>query len=208
MTMGRAEHLYQELFDRGVRKGAELFDLHVAASILALAGTEAESEGVPIIERIGLDASELAELCAMMFPDGIAAPAMPLMVDQQEQALRDILWMNSANASVFELLLSRMIARRSLRPNHLWQDLGLATRGELSMLMERHFPRLAQRNSTDMKWKKFFYRMMCSSEGFRLCAAPVCTECDDFDDCFGSEDGEALLARIANGRSMAGEARL
>jgi nitrogen fixation protein NifQ len=51
-----------------------------------------------------------------------------------------------------------------------------------------------------MKWKKFFYRMMCSSEQFRLCAAPVCSECDDFDACFGSEDGEALLARVANGR--------
>lgn len=53
-----------------------------------------------------------------------------------------------------------------------------------------------------MKWKKFFYRMMCSSEQFRLCAAPVCTECDDFDNCFGSEDGEALLARVANRRPL------
>lgn len=208
MSMRQAEHLYQTLFDRGMRIGADLFDLHVAASILALAAGEAEREGVPLVERIGLEAPELAELCTMMFPGGIAAAAAPLKLEQQEQALRDILWMNSANASVFELLLSRLIARRSLRPNHLWQDLGLANRGELSMLMERHFPRLAQRNSTDMKWKKFFYRMMCSSEGFRLCAAPVCTECDDFDDCFGSEDGEALLAGIANGRAMSGEVRL
>jgi len=59
------------------------------------------------------------------------------------------------------------------------------------------------KNSADMKWKKFFYRMMCTSEGFRLCSAPVCSECDDFDACFGAEDGEALLARLANGKTAA-----
>lgn len=206
--MGRAEHLYRELFDRGTAKGADLFDLHVAASIVALAAREAEDEGAALSERTGLRPGELEELCALHFPGAALACSAAPIVDQQEQALRDILWMNSAHASEFELLLSRMIARRSLRPNHLWQDLGLANRGELSMLMERHFPRLAQRNSADMKWKKFFYRMMCTSEGFRLCAAPVCTECDDFDNCFGSEDGEALLARIANGRNEPMETRL
>ncbi|MCB2059871.1 MAG: nitrogen fixation protein NifQ [Novosphingobium sp.] len=206
--MARAEHLYRELFDRGTAKGADLFDLHVAASIVALAAGETERDGVSLAERIGLRPSEIDELSALFFPGAVLNCSASPSVDQQEQALRDILWMNSAHASVFELLLSRMIARRSLRPNHLWQDLGLANRGELSMLMERHFPRLARRNSADMKWKKFFYRMMCSSEGFRLCAAPVCTECDDFEDCFGSEDGEALLARIANGRNGSMEAQI
>jgi nitrogen fixation protein NifQ len=46
-----------------------------------------------------------------------------------------------------------------------------------------------------MKWKKFLYRMICRDEGFRLCSAPSCSECDDFAVCFGEESGESLLAR-------------
>jgi nitrogen fixation protein NifQ len=46
-----------------------------------------------------------------------------------------------------------------------------------------------------MKWKKFFFRMICKDEGFRLCSAPSCAECDDFSLCFGDESGESLLAR-------------
>jgi nitrogen fixation protein NifQ len=61
--------------------------------------------------------------------------------------------------------------------------------------MNRHFAPLARRNRQDMKWKKFFYRMTCSEEGFSLCAAPVCSECCDFQTCFGDESGPSLLAR-------------
>jgi nitrogen fixation protein NifQ len=71
----------------------------------------------------------------------------------------------------------------------------LRNRRELSWLMERHFPVLSQRNTRDMKWKKFLYRVICRDEGFAICTAPSCSECDDFDKCFGAEDGESLLAR-------------
>lgn len=207
--MGRADEFYRFLFEHGVAADeAAGFDLHVVSCILALAASEADAEGVPLSDRTGLDAAGLTQLCALFFPDlALSTERPPAGLDQHEQTLRDILWMNSAEASLLELLLSRMIARRCQRPNHLWQDLGLASRGELSRLMQRHFPRLAERNSNDMKWKKYFYRMMCSSEGFRLCAAPVCNECDDFEDCFGGEDGESLLARMANGRDVSMEAR-
>ncbi|TIX51637.1 nitrogen fixation protein NifQ [Alteraurantiacibacter aquimixticola] len=195
--MEAAQRHYSDLVRRGRKRGADAFDLHVAAAIAAMVLAEAETEQVPLPERIGLDSGEIAKLNAMMFPGGLPASSTSLTPDPQEKALRDILWMYSSEASAFEMLLSRMIARRCLRPNHLWQDLGLADRGELSQLMERHFARLARRNSEDMKWKKFFYRMMCSAKEFSLCAAPVCTECDDYDDCFGSEEGPALLARNA-----------
>ena len=61
--------------------------------------------------------------------------------------------------------------------------------------MVRHFPALALRNSQDMKWKKFFYRMICRDEGFSMCTAPCCSECSDFALCFGDESGESLFAR-------------
>lgn len=199
--------LYDELILAGASRAVDKFDLHVVCSIIATASMESGLEGRLLSECIGLDQGELTELYSEFLPGAGIPSSGTVAIDQQEQALRDILWMNSAEASVFEQLLSRMIARRSLRPNHLWQDLGLANRDELNRLMKRHFPRLEQRNSQNMKWKKFFYRMMCTSEEFRLCAAPVCSECDDFDDCFGSEDGESLLAQMANGRLSMKEVR-
>jgi nitrogen fixation protein NifQ len=197
--------LYETLMAAATMAGAALFDAHVVASILSLAQVEAARDGGEVGDLCGLSAGDLDEVSRQVF-GGMAlyglggrrgAPG------PQERDLGDILAMNAGKASRFELLLARMVARRALCPNHLWQDLGLRQRGELTELMRCHFPRLAQRNAQDMKWKKFFYRMMCSAEGFSLCAAPVCTECDDFDDCFGAEEGDALLARMANGKPLA-----
>ncbi|HZU65316.1 MAG TPA: nitrogen fixation protein NifQ [Novosphingobium sp.] len=199
--MAQGPALYAALVAAGQAAGADPFDCHVAAAILAMAAGEeagAPAEGC----GSGLDAGERAELSALLFGGAALAGPDPCAMPQQEQTLRDILWMNAGSGSRLQRLLARMIARRALRPNHLWQDLGLAHRGELSALMQRHFPRLAARNAADMKWKKFFYRMMCNDAGFALCAAPVCSECDDFDACFGGEEGEALLARLANGRGL------
>ncbi len=64
--------------------------------------------------------------------------------------------------------------------------------------MQAHVQPLAGRNAGDMKWKKFLYRMVCSSEDFALCTAPVCSDCSDFEVCFGYEEVESRLARIRN----------
>jgi nitrogen fixation protein NifQ len=60
--------------------------------------------------------------------------------------------------------------------------------------MSRHFEWLAERNTRDMKWKKFLYRTVCRDGSFPVCTAPCCSECCDFDACFGEEGGESLLA--------------
>ncbi len=62
-------------------------------------------------------------------------------------------------------------------------------------MLKRHFAPLAERNTRGMRWKRFFYRMLCEDEGFVMCTTPVCTDCSDFDNCFGVEDGESRLAR-------------
>ena len=116
-------------------------------------------------------------------------------VNEDEKCLRELLWRFRTVSSPINSLLTFLVARRATRPNHLWQDLGLANRGELSRLMLRHFAALARRNDQDMKWKKFFYRMICRDDGFNMCVAPCCSECGDFNACFGSESGESLLAR-------------
>lgn len=196
-----AERIYTGLCWHGTAAGTDLFDMHVTACLLAIAMREAERESLPLSDSIGLSGRELRALFVMMFPDALflldGSDAGEPAIAEEESTLRDILWMHSADASPFERLLCAMIARRSLRPNHLWQDLGLGNRSELSKLMRRHFPRLAERNHRDMKWKKFFYRMMCSSTGYSLCLSPVCSECDDYQNCFGPEDGASLLSTLS-----------
>jgi nitrogen fixation protein NifQ len=116
-------------------------------------------------------------------------------VHDDERCVRELLVRFAAPRTALRMHLAALMARRAMRPNHLWQDLGLRNRAELGALMRKHFETLAKRNVNDMKWKKFLYRMICRDEGFRLCTAPSCAECGDFAVCFGDESGESLLAR-------------
>jgi len=194
-----AAGIYQWLLD-----GRSTFEVHVICSITALAMCEARANGHAVTAGLGLAGPELKTLADQFFPH--ASPLIhemggdsPLAVPEDEACLRDLLARYSSSGSALQQQLSLLIARRAMRPNHLWQDLGLRNRGELSQLLRTHFAPLANRNTRDMKWKKFFYRMICRDEGYRLCTAPSCAECDDFQVCFGDESGESLMARTRLG---------
>ncbi|WP_075215097.1 nitrogen fixation protein NifQ [Mongoliimonas terrestris] len=116
--------------------------------------------------------------------------------DEEEAQVRLLLHRHRAADTDDLTRLARVVARRAMEPNHLWQDLGLASRADLKALLEFAFPDLAARNTTAMRWKKFFYRQLCEAEGFVLCSAPSCGVCRDFADCFGPEDGETMLATL------------
>lgn len=81
-----------------------------------------------------------------------------------------------------------LVALACLGDNHLWQDLQLANRGELGVLLRRWFPALAAKNTGDMKWKKFFYKQLCERAEIHACRAPSCAVCSDRAQCFGPED--------------------
>jgi len=87
-----------------------------------------------------------------------------------------------------ELLIANIVATACAGRDHLWQDIGLASREELSKLMWVNFPALARANTGDMKWKKFLYRQFCSREGIYVCPAPSCGVCKDYAKCFGPEN--------------------
>ncbi|MGQ0682354.1 nitrogen fixation protein NifQ [Bradyrhizobium sp.] len=171
------------------------FDQHVLASILAVAATEGRS----VAERAGLSAQDLSTLVAQWFPFAqgvVAAWSTPSgqAEDEEIAMVRDLLLAQRSNKDDVSGWLAAMIARRAMEPNHLWEDLGLRERPELTRLLTRHFAPLAARNTKNMKWKRFFYRMLCEDDGFVMCATPVCTQCNDFDLCFGEESGESRMA--------------
>lgn len=174
----------------------DLFDRHIFACVLTAA--IAEQPKSPSI-ALGLSPSELGDLFHAYFP-GALDQFSPSLGDGpgedaiEEPDLRALLLDHRNHGAAEEAWLASIIARRSLRPNHLWQDLGLFNRGELNDLLRRHFPGLHARNNRDMKWKKFFYRELCQMDGIVVCKAPVCDVCPDFQHCFGSE--EEPLARL------------
>jgi nitrogen fixation protein NifQ len=67
-----------------------------------------------------------------------------------------------------------IIVASCLGNDHLWQDLGLWSRAQLSAMLHHNFPTLAVKNDKDMKWKKFLYKLLCEAEGIYICRAPSC----------------------------------
>lgn len=87
------------------------------------------------------------------------------------------------------------LACASLGDQHLWQDLQLPSRNELSALITHWFPRLAALNTHNMKWKKFLYKQLCLREELLVCKAPSCGVCPDHGQCFGSEEALVISVR-------------
>jgi nitrogen fixation protein NifQ len=171
------------------------FDRHVLASILAVAAMD----GGAIASRAGLDSESLSALIAAHFPNTCIylsswCSGTEAAEDDEVGMVRDLLLGQRSTAGDVGQWLAAMVARRAVEPNHLWEDLGLRDRSELSRLLMRHFAPLASRNTKNMRWKRFFYRMLCEDDGFVMCTTPVCTQCNDFELCFGEESGESRMA--------------
>ena len=128
----------------------------------------------------GLDpgrADERAELVQLLRESGPAGrPAAGPAPSPDAQPTREQRW------------LAEIVAAGCMGSDHLWQDLGLWQRAELSSLMARNFPALAEMNHRDMKWKRFLYKQLCEAEGIHTCRAPSCEVCVDYHACFGPEN--------------------
>jgi nitrogen fixation protein NifQ len=146
--------------------------------------------------RMGLGSRAVEEMMAYHFPGASLPeasgwsdpqPADSGRADEWDELCR-LLLAHRAGEDESEIWIAIIVANGCLASDHLWQDMGLWSRRDLSDLMERNFPRLAARNDRDMKWKKFLYKQLCVAEGIFTCRAPSCEICRDYDDCFGSED--------------------
>ncbi|MBI1981249.1 MAG: nitrogen fixation protein NifQ [Methylocystis sp.] len=173
------------------------FDRHVLASILSLAS----SEGGRLAAQAGLTEAELGDLFSRCFAARRIEPSgdgVESHVDADEiEIVRDLLLENRSSEGDCGRWLAAMIARRAMEPNHLWEDLGLRDRSELTRLIGRHFAPLARRNDKNMRWKRFIYRMMCENDGFVMCSTPVCSNCADYELCYGAETGTSRVAAAA-----------
>jgi nitrogen fixation protein NifQ len=149
-------------------------------------------EGV-LPHALGLSEGQFERLLQQRFPGyrlPVAAPSgktldFSRMLEKQD--LEQLLRQFAAVADEETDWLIAILVAACLGSDHLWQDLGLWSRSDLSSLLEHNFPELAARNQRDMKWKKFLYKQLCEAEGLYLCRAPSCEVCLDYSNCFGDE---------------------
>ena len=161
--------------------------------IRAIAGVIASGrEGrIPTLEE-GLGSRRFDSLVQRLFPGadpGEPPPASSLFPAAEYGDVMRLLLDHRARGGEETDRVAHAMAIACLGANHLWEDMHLDSRAELSALIRMYFGSLAALNVRDMKWKNFFYKQICAREGFHACRAPRCEDCCDQERCFGPEDG-------------------
>lgn len=179
-----------------------------APEVLAVAGvlaTAFDTYGTHVLPLTGLGVADTRHLMARWFPGADVALALDWRalasaerVEPRDDEIEDLVALLTQGAAAVAtasrretVWLAHVLSQASLGDNHLWQDLHLPSRRELSALMNRWFPTLAARNDRDMKWKKFLYKQLCDQAEISICRAPSCSVCSDHAHCFGPEDAAA-----------------
>lgn len=182
-----AEHVFARLMARAVGAGND----RAFASMIATRATG----GGALPAWLGLEVADFHGLMAHHFPgvspDVLSAidggtPLAIARLDEREDLIA-LMLAHRADMSPSEVWMAQTVAAGCMAGDHLWHDLGLWNRAELTSLMQRNFPSLAARNVWDMKWKRFLYKQLCEVEGIRACRAPSCEICVDYHVCFEAE---------------------
>ncbi len=185
----------------------ESFDRHIIGRVLLHAIAESKQLGSSVASRLGLDGERLSAAAEFVHMDFFVTPSEAARAeeDEEEVMIRQILLQNCSGPQQVSEWLAYVVARRGMEPNHLWEDLGLAERPDLTKLLLRHFAPLASKNTRNMRWKRFLYRSLCEAEGFSMCPSPTCDACSEFHICYGDESGESIMARNNRAYNESGE---
>jgi nitrogen fixation protein NifQ len=141
---------------------------------------------------LGLDSIQFRTLMSRHFP-GFGLPSTRFDAPDQKDRraewddLHQLLLEFRAGHDPSEEWMAIIVATACMADDHLWQDLGLWSRVDLSRLMAGNFPQLTARNVHDMKWKRFLYKQLCDREGVYVCRSPSCQVCTDYAKSFGQE---------------------
>jgi len=151
--------------------------------------------------RSGLSSRELEGLVARLFPGALTGHDSALAALREQAAIYPARGMDAAQAEFMRLLralldtwatpgasttpwVSSVLAHACLRPDHLWRDLGLSGREDVTFLLARHYPGLVVRNVRNLRWKQFLAYSACEQAGLPPAAAPGCPACEDYGFCY------------------------
>lgn len=155
------------------------------------------------LARSGLCPKELADLLDYLFPDALASQDARLAaLGQQFSAyaargrgdpqpgftllVRVLLEAYRAPDTPTTPWVTGVLVHACLRPDHLWRDLGLSGREDLTFVLARHYPGLVMRNARNLRWKQFLAYSACEHAGLPPSAAPGCFQCEDHGACYAN----------------------
>jgi nitrogen fixation protein NifQ len=141
---------------------------------------------------LGLDRHAFDALISRHFPHsdiGTRMPPVPLLTPHRT-FVRDLhgllMWHDRTARGDRDdaRCLASIIAAAALRPDHLWRDLGLDGRDDVSAMLGRHYPDLVARNVENLRWKKFLAQEVARANGVAPTCAPGCPGCEDYAFCY------------------------
>ncbi len=183
-------------------------DNHFFACVIAARSSDTPDEKLPA--SLGLDKNAFLALLSTRFPTAFYSwkrsddPDSPnslmnqagmgigdVMAAEELKDIRSLLLEHRTSGRVEENWIASILAATALRSSHLWEDLGLMGRQEVSQTINRNFPSLGRLNlGSKMRWKKFFYRKLCEKNGLNICRSPNCQSCDEYSTCFSPDQSE------------------
>ncbi|NRP75962.1 hypothetical protein ILFOPFJJ_06886 [Ensifer psoraleae] len=136
------------------------FDQYVFSCVLLHALEEIAADVATATEATGLSRAELRNVLSRSVPAAVIQAFGVEKVREaepgvEEELLRDLLLAHARPGDSISACFAKIIARRAMRHDHLWLELGLSDRAELSLLLATHFPTLAAGNTSNTKWKRY-----------------------------------------------------
>ncbi|WP_083254168.1 nitrogen fixation protein NifQ [Pandoraea sp. ISTKB] len=80
--------------------------------------------------------------------------------------------------------MATILATACLRPDHLWRDLGLTGRDDVTALLTHFFPSLVLENTENLRWKRFLAQVCAQAYGRAPAPAPGCPGCEAYGECY------------------------
>jgi nitrogen fixation protein NifQ len=181
------ETVYRELCDRS--DGSDLADL-----IARMLASQVSGMG-DMPERLGLSRVQFSNLLQQLYALDDSSnfdhygSELDLSRSPEHEDLRNLFLEHIAPTVTLQTVewVADILVAGCMGSDHLWQDMGFWSRNDLSAIIRFAFAPLADKNTQDMKWKKFFYKQLCVREGVYACRAPSCQVCVDYSNCFGPE---------------------
>lgn len=151
---------------------------------------EAALGGLPLFAlNLGVQRAEFVYLSAVL-EEGFMGPT-PLPSTQAlpppefpHTALLALLWSFRTEATPACWAAAAAVACGCFGHRHLWQDLGLSGRPEVTALLQAYFPGLVALNSRHLKWKRFLFMRLGEWLGQPGLQPPHCGGCDQYATCY------------------------
>ncbi len=113
-------------------------------------------------------------------------PALTPQAPTLARQLHQLLMSERAVSDEAHTRLAGWIASACMGSHHLWQDLGVQARSEVSRLLSLAFPALFASNTHHLRWKRHLFLCLGHQLGQPDLRPPKCDGCGDFDACMSA----------------------